>query len=80
MIPEHSQPLPLVCAVSYLNTAPLVWGLEHTSLGDRVRLEYALPSVCADHIRNGIANIGIVPVIEVARQQLAWLPSTGIAM
>ncbi len=65
--------------VSYLNTAPLVWGLEHTSLGDRVRLEYALPSVCADHLRDGVANIGIVPVIEVARQGLDWLPSTGIA-
>lgn len=68
-----------MCAVSYLNTSPLVWGLLHTPLGDEVRLEFALPSLCADHVRDGIANIGIVPVIEMDRQGLEWLPGTGIA-
>jgi len=70
---------PLVCAVSYLNTAPLVWGLEHGPQRGGARLEYALPSVCADHIRTGAAAIGIVPVIEIERQRLQWLPGTGIA-
>lgn len=70
---------PLVCAVSYLNTSPLVWGLLRTPLGDAVRLEFALPSLCADHVRDGIADIGIVPVIEMQRQGLEWLPGTGIA-
>jgi chorismate dehydratase len=68
-----------VCAVSYLNTSPLVWGLEHTSLGEHVRLSYALPSECADRVRGGAADLGILPVIEIERQGLAWLPGTGIA-
>lgn len=72
-------PRPSVCAVSYLNTTPLVWGLDRTSLGSQVQLEYALPSLCADRVQAGTADIGILPVIEVQRQQLQWLPSTGIA-
>lgn len=56
-----------------------MWGLEHTSLGDRVQLEYALPSVCADRVREGTADIGILPVIEIERQGLEWLPGVGIA-
>lgn len=68
-----------MCAVSYLNTSPLVWGLLHSPLGASVRLEFALPSLCADHVRDGIAAVGIVPVIEIARQNLEWLPGTGIA-
>jgi len=78
--PQQSQPdRPLVCAVSYLNTSPLVWGLLHTPLGEAVRLEFALPSLCADHVRDGVADVGIVPVIEMQRQGLDWLPGTGIA-
>ncbi len=65
--------------MSYLNTVPLVWGLEHTALGERVALEYELPSVCADRVREGSADLGILPVIEVERQGLDWLRSTGIA-
>lgn len=68
-----------VCAVSYLNTVPLVWGFANTPLGERVQLEYALPSVCADRVRAGTADVGILPVIEIERQNLEWLPETGIA-
>ncbi len=73
---------PRVCAVSYLNTVPLVWGLGH-SLDEALRstfdMRFALPSVCADQLQSGQADIGIVPVIEMARQGLDYFPSTGIA-
>ena len=75
----RNTPPPVVCAVSYLNTSPLVWGFERTHLGQQIRLEYELPSVCADRVRDHSADIGILPVIEIARQDLDWLPSTGIA-
>lgn len=68
-----------MCAVSYLNTSPLVWGLQHTALGEQVRLEFALPSECADRVRAGQADIGILPVIEIERQGLEWLRGSGIA-
>jgi chorismate dehydratase len=42
-------------------------------------LTYALPSECADQLASGEADIGIVPVIEMARQKLDYFRSTGIA-
>jgi chorismate dehydratase len=71
-----------VCAVSYLNTVPLVWGFLHSpdkALRESFDLRFALPSVCADQIARGEADIGILPVIETARQGLDFFPSTGIA-
>ena len=69
-----------MCAVSYLNTVPLVWGLQHSrDLGDAFDLRFALPSECADQLATGQADIGIVPVIEMARQGLDYFPGTGIA-
>jgi len=71
-----------VCAVSYLNTVPLVWGLQHSpepALRDTFGLTFALPSACADQLASGEADIGIVPVIEMARQGLDYFPGTGIA-
>ena len=70
---------PRVCAVSYLNTVPLVWGIEHGAQRDIFDLTYALPSECADQLSSGEADIGIVPVIEMARQKLDYFRSTGIA-
>ena len=77
-----SSPKPRVCAVSYLNTVPLVWGLQHSpdpGLRDAFDLRFALPSACADQLASGQADIGIVPVIEMARQGLDYFPGTGIA-
>ena len=42
-------------------------------------LEFAIPSVCADHLRDGLADIGIVPSFELERQDLDILPGLGIA-
>src|SRR5580658_7860205 len=78
-----SIPKPRVCAVSYLNTVPLVWGMLHSPDPEDGRdvfdLRFALPSACADELASGEADIGIVPVIEMARQELDYFPGTGIA-
>ena len=69
-----------MCAVSYLNTVPLVWGFLHDpALQGKIKLEFALPSVCADRLRSGDADIGIVPVIEMARQNLDYVRGVGIS-
>lgn len=70
---------PRVCAVSYLNTVPLVWGIEHGAQRDIFEMNYALPSECADQLASGDADIGIVPVIEMARQKLDYFQGAGIA-
>jgi len=68
-----------VCAVSYLNTVPLVWGMLHGQQAGVFDLRFALPSECADQLASGEADIGIVPVIEMARQKLDYFRGTGIA-
>ena len=69
-----------MCAVSYQNTVPLVWGLLHKpELQPVFDLRFAVPSRCADELRSGEADLGIVPVIEMARQKLAYFPELGIS-
>ena len=69
-----------MCAVSYLNTVPLVWGLLHDAAQQGLfDLRFAVPSACADQLRAGEAEIGIVPVIEMARQKLDYFRGCGIA-
>jgi predicted solute-binding protein len=68
-----------VCAVSYLNTVPLVWGMLHGGEREVFDLRFALPSECADQVAQGEADIGILPVIEMARQKLDYFRGTGIA-
>ena len=69
-----------MCAVSYLNTVPLVWGLQHDpAQRDIFDLRFALPAICADQLASGEADIGIVPVIEMGRQKLDFFRGCGIA-
>ncbi|MCI0404437.1 MAG: hypothetical protein L0212_13110 [Acidobacteria bacterium] len=43
--------------VKYLNTAPLVWGLERGPLKGRYRLSYTVPAGCAEALRSGAADV-----------------------
>jgi predicted solute-binding protein len=71
--------LPRVCAVSYLNTSPLVWGMLHGPQQGRFELDFRVPAGCADQLASGAADIGIIPSIELTRQDLEIIPGTGIA-
>jgi chorismate dehydratase len=68
-----------VCAVSYLNTAPLVWGMLHGAEQGLFDLDFRVPAECADQLAAGTADIGIVPAFELTRQDLEVLPGCGIA-
>ncbi len=69
-----------VSAVSYLNTSPLVWGMLHGPQQGLFDLRFTLPADCADELRSGVADIGLVPVIELARQpDLTVIPGSAIA-
>lgn len=68
-----------MCAVSYLNTVPLVWGMLHGSERDFFDLDFALPVECADRLANGNADIGIVPVAALLDQDLTIFRGAGIA-
>jgi len=68
-----------VCAVSFLNTTPLVWGMLHGPQIGLFELDFRVPAGCADQVASGAADIGIVPSFELTRQDLEVLPGTGIA-
>ncbi len=76
---HHNVRKPRVCAVSYLNTAPLVWGALHGPQQGELDLSFAIPSICSERVAGGLADIGLVPVIEMARLGLTPIPGIGIA-
>jgi chorismate dehydratase len=71
-----------ISAISYLNTAPLMWDFEHgklgagsfaknakgwgNQLGQQFVISYTLPSACARSLAEGTADIGIIPAAAYA--------------
>jgi chorismate dehydratase len=69
-----------ISIVQYLNTAPLVWGFTHGPLQGKYELSFTLPSQCADDVRDGRADVAIIPAIELQRiDDLVVLPDLAIA-
>ncbi len=56
----------VIAAINFLNPAPLMWDFEHepraTELARRYSIISSTPSECAQHLRGGTADIGLVPV------------------
>ncbi len=51
-----------IAAVSYLNTIPFIYGIEHGSPDLRADLVLSPPSGCAAALRNGQADMALLPV------------------
>ena len=73
-----------ISAISYLNTAPLMWDFEHgesrQELQEQFDVSYTIPSACAAALREGAADIGIIPVAAYATiPGLVILPGVAIA-
>ena len=56
-----------ISVVKYLNSVPLIWGMLHGPQQGKYELQFATPAGCADAVRDGNADIGIIPVIEYQR-------------
>jgi len=69
-----------VSAISFLNTAPLMWGFDHEELRRQFEVHYTVPAACAQELRAGTADIGIIPVIAYQTiPDLAVIPGVSIA-
>jgi chorismate dehydratase len=69
-----------VSAISFLNTAPLMWDFDHGDLRRDYRVDYTLPSACAEILRNGMADIGIIPAATYTTiPDLVIIPDIAIA-
>ena len=56
-----------ISAISYLNSLPFAWCLEHSAIMDKIDLSYDIPSQCADKLLSGEADIGLIPIVETLR-------------
>ena len=73
-----------VSAISFLNTAPLMWDFEQGEAAERLRanfdVSYTVPSRCADELRSGLADIGIIPAAAYTTiPDLVIVPDIAIA-
>jgi len=69
-----------ISAISYLNTAPLMWDFEHGEADCDFDISYTLPSACARALADGAADIGIIPAAAYAQiPGLLALPDVAIA-
>jgi len=53
-------------AVSFLNTVPLVYGLQHGLGADRIELSFGVPSLLAERMRKHELDVALLPIIELA--------------
>lgn len=56
-----------IAVVNYLNAAPLWWGLRAGLHPDGWELCFRTPAQCADMLRSGEAQVGILPALEFDR-------------
>ena len=69
-----------ISAISYLNTAPLMWDFEHGKAGADFDVSYTVPSACAVDLQTGAADIGIIPAAAYTTVPgLVILPGVAIA-
>src|SRR5664279_6189727 len=69
-----------ISAISFLNTAPLMWDFEHGDAARDFAIEYTIPSACAAALAANQADIGIIPAITYAQiPGLVILPNIAIA-
>jgi chorismate dehydratase len=69
-----------ISAISFLNTAPLMWDFERSTAGDDFEIHYTVPSLCADELKAGTSDIGIIPAATYASiPGLVILPDVAIA-
>jgi chorismate dehydratase len=52
-----------ISVVSYLNSKPFIYGLRNAKFNTAVEITEDIPSVCAEKLMNGKADVGLVPVI-----------------
>jgi chorismate dehydratase len=73
-----------ISAISYLNTAPLMWDFEHGDPGAdpaaTYDISYTIPSACAEALHSGAADIGIIPAAAYTTvPNLLLIPDVAIA-
>lgn len=64
-----------VGAVSYLNTKPLLFGIEHSSLINEIELTSDYPARIAEQLLNDEIDMGLVPVAIIPKMKEPYIVS-----
>ncbi len=56
-----------ISAVSYLNTKPFIYGLQHTDISEKINLQLDIPSQCATKLINKDVDIALVPIAALVK-------------
>src|SRR5262252_2849106 len=77
-------PRPRISAISFLNTAPLMWDFERSRTAQQIKdtfeISYTIPSKCAAALAAGEADIGLIPsVTYLTIPDLVVVPEIAIA-
>ncbi len=64
-----------ISAVSYLNTKPFIYGLYRSDLADSLNLSLDIPSLCAQKLLTGEADLALAPVAIIPELPGAYLVS-----
>jgi chorismate dehydratase len=71
-----------ISTISFLNPAPLLYNFEHEPVAASLRahydVHYTSPSVCADELHSGAADLGLIPIASLT-PSLAIVPGCAIA-
>ncbi|MBK7939276.1 MAG: menaquinone biosynthesis protein [Lewinellaceae bacterium] len=62
-------------AVSYLNTKPFIYGLFRSDMAGMIDLSLDIPSVCAQKLLSGEADLALTPVAIIPELPQAYLVS-----
>lgn len=54
-----------ISAVSYTNTIPFIYGLQHHSIKNSIDLSLDVPATCADKLQENVVDIGLIPVAAI---------------
>lgn len=54
-----------ISAVSYTNTKPFIYGIEHSALKEKIDLSLDIPSDCAAKLIHNQVDIGLIPVAAI---------------
>jgi chorismate dehydratase len=54
-----------ISAVSYTNTKPFIYGIEHSAIASQIDLSLDIPSDCAAKLISGQVDIGLIPVAAI---------------
>lgn len=54
-----------ISAVSYTNTKPFIYGLQHTPIIDKIDLSLDNPTDCAQKLIDDLVDIGLIPVAAI---------------